>query len=646
MQQVTIGADPLSLINTQIKQNSQNDLVFERREEIKKPGHSSHRPNSSQRKENKLIDSYFDQRGPSNSQQQKIFNVKDEASKEAWLEIGEENLCKSDVKESMRGSDGRLFITNYRIYFKDETNSKNELLDYNSIPYGYIQKHKFSSDKKTNWLELTTKDFRQFKFKFESALGYQNAIEEITRHTAIKKHKDLFTYDFSKKCRDLAINFKQFNEQIVIEQVMKEFQRMNIHEMKRFRMQEISDQYKIRNRVDLPGKVIIPNKLTDEQIKGSSSARVNGRFPILTYYNQHLDIAIWRSSDFHQPLSGVGQPSKISQAFEKMWQISNKYEKSKKKSKFLTKIEKSKWFLHIDNLIQKSFLVHRALIVNNSKHSKSKNALIYCQTGQAGSPIISSLAQIIIDPYYRTLDGFKSLILKDWIYFGHNFIKYNNLMNDAQGQNYEQFFSPNFILFLDCVHQLIEINPTQFQFNTEYLVYLAFHCFSNKFFEFVHLNPTQQLQVQQADSYQYQIQKAVDQTLNNSQNQTPQNPLVSVFSLIIKAQYINRLYSTDSIELYGSQGLHYQADLLKYWKGYFGRYQESIFKQQSNGPLLAEITYENIKAENNELGMNLNMYYTRINKIKNQLGGCNLSAEDLELISKIQQTLKIVAEQQ
>jgi hypothetical protein len=42
----------------------------------------------------------------------------------------------------------------------DLTNNKNEMFDYNSIPYGYVLKHKFNSDKKTNWLELTTKDLR------------------------------------------------------------------------------------------------------------------------------------------------------------------------------------------------------------------------------------------------------------------------------------------------------------------------------------------------------------------------------------------------------------------------------------------------------------------------------------------------------
>jgi hypothetical protein len=44
--------------------------------------------------------------------------------------------------------------------------------------------------------------------------------------------------------------------------------------------------------------------LTDDQIKGSSFARVNGRFPALAYYNKTLDIAIWRSSELEGSVMG------------------------------------------------------------------------------------------------------------------------------------------------------------------------------------------------------------------------------------------------------------------------------------------------------------------------------------------------------
>jgi len=37
------------------------------------------------------------------------------------------------------------------------------------------------------------------------------------------------------------------------------------------------------------------------------------------------------------------------------------------------------------------------------------------------------MAQIMLDPYYRTFAGFRTLIYKEWVYYGHNFYKYNNL---------------------------------------------------------------------------------------------------------------------------------------------------------------------------------------------------------------------------
>ena len=62
-------------------------------------------------------------------------------------------------------------------------------------------------------------------------------------------------------------------------------------------MHDLPEKTRIRQRIDLPGQVLVPNKLTDEQIIGTSYTRVNGRFPILTYFNSQLNIAIWRSSE-------------------------------------------------------------------------------------------------------------------------------------------------------------------------------------------------------------------------------------------------------------------------------------------------------------------------------------------------------------
>ena len=62
---------------------------------------------------------------------------------------------------------------------------------------------------------------------------------------------------------------------------------------------------------------------------------------------------------------------------------------------------------------------------------------------------ITSLAQLMLDPYYRTIEGFKILIEKEWLAFGYRFAhRGNHIMSFQSG------LSPFFLQFLDAVHQV------------------------------------------------------------------------------------------------------------------------------------------------------------------------------------------------
>ena len=63
-----------------------------------------------------------------------------------------------------------------------------------------------------------------------------------------------------------------------------------------------------------------------------------------------------------------------------------------------------------------------------------------------------SLAQIILDPFYRTIEGFCHLVEKDWLAFGHPFTKRNNQL---LGSALKHDLSPIFLQFLDCIHQVL-----------------------------------------------------------------------------------------------------------------------------------------------------------------------------------------------
>lgn len=79
---------------------------------------------------------------------------------------------------------------------------EDEFTNYFSIPYGYVLRYKFTIEKKEHHLfDLETKDQRKMRFRFESPFQHQRAQDALHKHSEITKHRDLFTYDFSKRIK-------------------------------------------------------------------------------------------------------------------------------------------------------------------------------------------------------------------------------------------------------------------------------------------------------------------------------------------------------------------------------------------------------------------------------------------------------------
>ncbi|KAL1414329.1 hypothetical protein MTO96_007572 [Rhipicephalus appendiculatus] len=143
---------------------------------------------------------------------------------------------------------------------------------------------------------------------------------------------------------------------------------------------------------------------------------------------------------------------------------------------WMSTLESSKWLHHLSGLLK------AALVVANAVDLERRPVLVHCSDGWDRTPQIVALAELILDPYYRTIEGFQVLVEKEWLEFGHKFGDRcgNSATADDLGER-----CPVFLQWLDCVHQLLAQFPCGFQFNQQYLVRLAQHTYSSLFGDFL-----------------------------------------------------------------------------------------------------------------------------------------------------------------
>ncbi|KAI3384148.1 hypothetical protein SNEBB_006127 [Seison nebaliae] len=96
--------------------------------------------------------------------------------------------------------------------------------------------------------------------------------------------------------------------------------------------------------------------------------------------------------------------------------------------------------------------------------------------------VIISLVQCLLDPFYRTINGFRSLIMKEWISAGYKWTeKSGGYLSSTSPKN----VTPWFLIFIDALHQILEQFPNEFQYSTEFLLFFSYHHQSGRFFDFL-----------------------------------------------------------------------------------------------------------------------------------------------------------------
>ncbi|KAG6180057.1 hypothetical protein E4U36_005148 [Claviceps purpurea] len=205
-------------------------------------------------------------------------------------------------------------------------------------------------------------------------------------------------------------------------------------------------------------------------------------------------------------------------------------------------LHQSGWLRHIHDVLDGSAIIARRIGISHS------HVLIHCSDGWDRTSQLSALAQIMLDPYFRTIDGFIVLVEKDWLSFGHMFRLRSGHLNhedwftvqkdalagskvqpgENDGRNdalqnvltgARRLFTPNkedvaadlaavsevtpgkvvddeatapkmvspvFHQFLDCAYQMVRQSPSRFEYNERFLRRLLYHLYSCQYGTFLY----------------------------------------------------------------------------------------------------------------------------------------------------------------
>ncbi|XP_066252521.1 myotubularin-related protein 10-A [Euwallacea similis] len=415
-------------------------------------------------------------------------------------------LMSTPVTDATKATKGVLSVTTFKLSFAsaDESDAancyqQNYLLGVNDVCLSSIDsiyqlgerlKKKLVPGQnisgKIKELLVVCKNMRYFQFSFklcdkDSGKSIANA---LVHHAYPKRHQLLFAYDYKEPCvtTTLLREVKLFQ---IRHDWEKELQRTGCPG---WRMSQVNYNYQMSSL--LIETLIIPQSVTDNIIK-EAVEKFRNRFCPLWVWGTSDGAALVRMADLLPTIADRMEENKLLEHIRKSHpqkqaphiidlsspspkEIYSSYVKLRdlctpdsprifknQDFKFYGLIDSTKWLTYVSTCLAKACEAAEKIMRFN------RTVVLQEGDGQDLNCVVASLTQIIVDPYFRTKFGFQSLVQKDWVAMGHPFA---NRLGHILSKEIEQ--SPIFLLFLDCVWQLLQQYPRAFQISETYLTTL------------------------------------------------------------------------------------------------------------------------------------------------------------------------------
>ncbi|KAM6958785.1 myotubularin-related protein 12 [Aplochiton taeniatus] len=444
---------------------------------------------------------------------------KEASRKEKWPNLlpGEVVFCSAGTvlkytedNLSQRGVFGTLFCTNFRVSFiNDEPPSeemgllfKNKLYGENDIPLscvdniygGYEDKKKLLTssllkNKHPSKIIIHCRDLRVFQFSLAYCLeeDAKKIFQGIVHHCLEPKSLRCvfaFSYWENTVCPEM-----QRKERTVMFDSAEDWAQDMNRTKGNCRLVTQNANFELSQQ--LPEFFIVPltvsgDDITQFQGKGlpiwcwshhsGCALFKTARFPllqednVLQIYTERMLTAVAhnflfsvKTEDLSDTLPTIQDIQQSYNKFKQFFLIDNTTDFWVSDMKWFSSLENCGWLDIIRQCLQKAIEVVECLEKENT------NVLILEEGGSDLCCIISSLVQLMLDPHYRTVTGFQSLVQKEWVAGGHNFLDRCNQLQLKDKEN----VSPVFLLFLECVWQLLQQHGPAFQFSETYLTVLS-----------------------------------------------------------------------------------------------------------------------------------------------------------------------------